>query len=106
MSSIYATSSSSSEDTADVESKRHQKPLTKRTITRKLHELKIEKKDLKKKKKEAIADIEKNKKILLDMGYSNFIEMFEGVERLADDKDPRIRAYTLSFIEKLSNSIK
>ena len=65
MSSIYAISSSSSDDTSDAESKRYKKPFTKRTIMRKIYKLNIEKK---KKKKDAIADIEKNKKILVDMG--------------------------------------
>ena len=99
MYSFYATF----DDMSSAESKHYKKPLTKRRILRKLN---IEKKELKKKKKEAIADIEKSKKILVDMGYSNFVKSFEVIERLADDKDPIIRNYTLSFIEKLNNNIK
>ena len=42
MSSIYATSFSSSDDTSDAESKRHKKPLTKRMILQKENDLKIQ----------------------------------------------------------------
>ena len=102
MSSVYATSSSSSDDdTSDAQSKRYEKPLTKRAILKKINELKIQKQQLKKKKQKIRADFEKNKQILADMGFSNIKDMFEEIERLADDRDPRIRAYTLNFIDEL-----
>ena len=100
-----STISSSSSTSSDAERKRFKKPLTRRTIRRKLHELKIEKNKLKKEKKDAIADIEKHKKILIDMGFSNFVESFEEIERLCDDKDPRIQDFTINFIEDLNSII-
>ena len=97
--------SSTDEYTSDAESKRYKKPLTKRAILKKLKQLEIEKIKLKNEKKDALADIENGKKHLIEMGFSDFVEMFETIERLADDKNPRIRDFTINFIEKLNHSI-